>query len=88
MVPWHPLFNGTPEGKRFIDTTIVCVVYHRRWIIYNVLRDHVQDIARTFKKADDIMNTGGTLTPSQIAKLTSIMEQLTQKRDTLKQLNT
>ena len=45
-------------------------------------------VTRTFKKADDIMNTGGTLTPSQIAKLTSIMEQLTQKRDTLKQLNT
>ena len=41
-------------------------------------------VTRTFKKADDVMNTGEPLTPPQIAKLTSIMEQLTQKRDTLK----
>ena len=41
----------------------------------------------TFKKADDIMNTGDLTTPTQIAKLTSIMEQLTQKKDTLKQLD-
>ena len=44
-------------------------------------------VTRTFKKADDIMNTGDPLSPPQIAKLSSIMEQLTQKRETLKQLN-
>ena len=44
-------------------------------------------VTRTFKKADDIMNTGDLPTPTQIAKLTSIMEQLTQKKDTLNQLN-
>ena len=44
-------------------------------------------VMRTFKKADDIMNTGDLPTPTQIAKLTSIMEQLTQKKDTLNQLN-
>ena len=42
----------------------------------------------TFKKADDIMKTGDPLTPPQKAKLTSITEQLTQKKDTLKQLDT
>jgi len=47
LVLRHLLSIGTPEGKRFIVTTIVCVVYRRkqRWLIYQVLRDHVQDIA-------------------------------------------
>jgi len=38
LVPRHLLSIGTPEGKRFIVTTIVCVVYRRkqRWPIYHV----------------------------------------------------
>ena len=27
MVPWQQLSNGTPEGKRFTPSTIVCVVF-------------------------------------------------------------
>ena len=47
-------------------------------------RSHV---TRTIKKAKEILVTEGDLADSQVAKLTSIMEQLTQKSGVLKQLN-
>ena len=44
-------------------------------------------IMRTLKKIDKILEKDNPLSDTDIAKLTSHMERLTQKRETLQQLN-
>ena len=45
-------------------------------------------VSRTcYLKVDEILETESPLTDSQVAKLTSNLEQLAQKKDTLQQLN-
>ena len=44
-------------------------------------------VTRTFKKIDEILETDSPLTDTQVAKLTSNLEQLAQKKETLQQLN-
>ncbi|XP_065917547.1 uncharacterized protein [Dysidea avara] len=44
-------------------------------------------VTRIFKKVDENLETETPLTDTQVAKLTSNLEQLTQKKDTLQQLN-
>ena len=48
-------------------------------------RSHV---TRTFRKIDEIMEKEDPLPDPQVAKLTSMLEQLTQKKEMLYQLNT
>ena len=44
-------------------------------------------VTRIFKKVDEILETETPLTDPQVAKITSNLEQLAQKKDTLQQLN-
>ena len=49
---------------------------------------HRSHLTRTYRKIDDLLTSGRSLSDTQIATLTSSLEQLTQKRETLQQLDT
>ena len=45
-------------------------------------------LTRTYRKIDDILNADAALSETQIATLASSLEQLIQKKETLRQLDT
>ena len=51
-------------------------------------RAYRSHLIRTYRKIDDILNADAALSETQIATLASSLEQLIQKKETLRQLDT
>ena len=58
-----------------------------KWRDYSEQRHQHSHLTRTYQKIDKILRTDTALSETQVATLTSSLEQLTQKREMLRQLD-
>ena len=86
-----------PSGKCFVHKDIFCVAFplqmEQKWICFDIRiksshKAYCSHLTQIFRKVDEILEKDTPIIESQVATITSGLEQLTKKKETFQHFRT